>query len=177
MWYGRLRVDQSMKRPRTILPLLVPLALSAALAAGWVRSYRRYDAVGFWPSGRHDRPFGVLSDSGTLCLATSVEARPSSPRRRWDHFEAAPGRIALSPDVAGFVLRANSQGFIIGLTYWAACVLATLPAASIWRTNRRRRRLKRAGHCPRCGYDLRATPDRCPECGHAGARVAGKISA
>jgi hypothetical protein len=46
---------------------------------------------------------------------------------------------------------------------WAvAGLLAIVPA--VW-VDVRRRRPRPPGFCPACGYDLRATPERCPECG------------
>ena len=46
--------------------------------------------------------------------------------------------------------------------------LLALPLATYFVfTHKRRRAASRLarGLCPRCGYDLRATPERCPECG------------
>ncbi len=43
-------------------------------------------------------------------------------------------------------------------------IFSILPAIW-WMLRVRKRRRARAGFCMVCGYDLRATPDKCPECG------------
>jgi hypothetical protein len=51
--------------------------------------------------------------------------------------------------------------------WFVALALAVPPCLWIVRRLVRRRRERRTGLglCPACGYDLRATPGRCPECG------------
>jgi hypothetical protein len=57
------------------------------------------------------------------------------------------------------------KGWILRSPLWPLCLAtAMLPGVRLirWRIHRRRHL---AGTCPACGYDLRATPERCPECG------------
>jgi hypothetical protein len=61
--------------------------------------------------------------------------------------------------------------------YWAlVLVTGALPAFRLPALARRFMR-PGAGLCPRCGYDLRATPDRCPECGAEAAASTAPLSA
>ena len=64
----------------------------------------------------------------------------------------------------------------VAVPYWALVTLfALLPLFWVWRLARRHfRRLP--GHCVKCGYDLRASQDRCPECGTPFVRADTKSS-
>ena len=119
----------------------------------------------------------TLSGADYAAGASAVRAAhpADKPALRWDpsrnmnQLRADPGAWS-GFHHATFIQNAPgtpSQQRTIRVPYWA--LAATTAALPLWRValsrrHQRRRRLA-AGCCPRCGYDLRATPDRCPECG------------
>jgi hypothetical protein len=56
------------------------------------------------------------------------------------------------------------RSWIARAPYAAIIALLALPPIG-WALRRKKRKI--GNNCPKCGYDLRATPDRCPECGLA----------
>jgi len=63
-------------------------------------------------------------------------------------------------------MQAWQWGFtIFTIPGWLLPLITIVPPLLFIRRWRKFRR--KPGHCPACGYDLRATPDRCPECGKA----------
>jgi hypothetical protein len=76
--------------------------------------------------------------------------------------QAVPGNFPDFPDTPAEQIRQ------VQIPYWPALLLAAACAAlsgkRVFKDLRSRRRVK-AGLCPACAYDLRATPDCCPECG------------
>jgi hypothetical protein len=85
-------------------------------------------------------------------------------------------QIGLSPELTEEFFAYRGWGLWLSIPYWAVTMLDTiLPARWALRWYRDRRRFV-PGQCNLCGYDLRATPDRCPECGTIPAERAAKPS-
>lgn len=90
----------------------------------------------------------------------SVRLR-SQPPGTTPRYPAALWRFALEPNDGG--LKTPGLGWIdVHFPLWAAAALFAIPPMYI---RLRRTRVQAENVCATCGYDLRATPDRCPECG------------
>jgi hypothetical protein len=55
----------------------------------------------------------------------------------------------------------------VTVPHWFLAMVPWLVPAMRWAYRRPRERRRRRGMCVACGYDLRGTPARCPECGRA----------
>jgi hypothetical protein len=132
--------------------LLCVYALVAAVFAGreggpWLRGYDLF------------RPLGPPR---AFTAAETNAYRPASPTFSFAGFRAQPGFRA------EYTIQ---YGQVYTVPFWfLSLVFGVLPGAWArmrWRQWRRARlaRLRQAGVCPSCGYDLRASPDQCPECG------------
>jgi hypothetical protein len=132
-------------------------------------------SIVFWYRSHH-------ITSHTLNMADSITIRKTDPRywivthpnhltlcrqvgKNWDHrlkkFEFAGVKF-------GGCRGLNSMLWNLIIPFWllstATAILPLIQVPLLIRTFNKSLRHTR-GHCPHCGYDLRATPDRCPECG------------
>jgi hypothetical protein len=156
--------------PLTALTAL-SLILFAATVALWVRSY--WTADQFWPRG-----YLVVSEAGAIyAIRTTIDGERGPPF--WETVEA--GKLGVIEHEAGErVRRTRPLRFIrqpspsptpiwlvIVADWFLVVLLAALPSYRIVRRLRR----PPPGRCADCGDDLRATPERCPECGTATSRI------
>jgi hypothetical protein len=136
---------------------------------------------------RGDCFYVIRSDAGRLCFERVRTNAIATPVQGSWHLRFLDGEIeGLGIIPEGRILR-NGYGFTywdwtvpfpntahhaymwrLTIPFWPLILVCMIPSALCIRSaliGRRARLRLAAGLCVTCGYDLRATPDRCPECG------------
>lgn len=187
---GRMR---AMARGIGWLVVLL-LAVAAIGCAGlWVRSYDRSDLVRYCAEdGAWELSVSTSTNQLVFELASARDERPLTdvrgwrremnekpePAGDWRRDMATVPAIRHSGGAAGvdwFIADGRPDGdFIfprvraVGIPLWFVTLVAGVVPFLAARTTirgRRARRRREKGLCERCGYDLRASAERCPECG------------
>lgn len=153
----------------------ISLLLCLATLVLWTRSYSSEDALKF-------RRWQVSSLRGAIafCWGDGLNVEPAFETKAVTSFRGIIGQLIDLSDIGymkdhsfiygcGFAVATfnrNTVYHIFACPLWIPAILFAI-APTYWFFAPHRRRVKRAklGLCPTCGYDLRATPDRCPECG------------
>lgn len=172
-----------MKRRTSHLLAFLSLVLFAVSAIVWLHSYRTGHEV-YRLADRRGQYVDVCRGRLTWYAAeTAVSRRPAEWGyvRRDDTRAQREANEAIAANVSG---RSGAEGFgLLGVAYyagqapasprhltvhlWLPTVLFAVAPTLLFVRWMRRRAAK--GLCPACDYDLRATPDRCPECGTVAA--------
>ena len=161
----------------TVLSLLFCLG-SAFL---WLRGYWRSDGFGWArpqpPGGQWTFFLKVASGGGGFWINVGTQGPmqqdASTPEGwYWTTYGQSPrpyravsvtNRWGFGHQIVG-AAAVRSRAFVFP-AWLPTALFAVLPLCRLAQAIRRRRRIVE-GHCKSCGYDLRATPDRCPECGN-----------
>jgi hypothetical protein len=182
LWIALGRTRRFHGRGRRVLAMLgVGLLL---LCGVWLRGQLRIDDFCYAGGGRlyalslyRGRVrFEVVYDfSRTTPLAHRAFAasKQSEDPRPWHELSPKPlmGRFSNIPKQRSPILS-DSAGYdylVLDQPLWPLMLLmfvgVAAPSLIAARREATARRRIAHGQCPACGYDLRATPDRCPECG------------
>lgn len=178
MWYANRGGGEGMIRRLFTFASVLSSLLCVVLALAAVRAQSASDSIDYG-HGRW-RVTAIVIDR-SLLLAFFHLSEPVQGRGwTWSRNRADPGyTIRYNPTIwgaAGFYSHRRdgvdaggvSTTRIIGVPLWLLCLLTAAPPFALAVSSRRRRirtARRKANLCLACGYDLRASTDRCPECG------------
>jgi hypothetical protein len=164
-----------VKRRLVTLAAAISMVLCMATLTMWGLSYWRFQGIIYYEA---DRGRGIQNVFGEVQIVT-VRFRALGvvpPEKLGWSFEnrEADEALKLSPvleeakSLFGFAFASvdhppDYRLRAIAIPHWFLALLFTILPAIRLRIAVRSR--QSTGHCPQCGYDLRATPERCPECG------------